>query len=118
MKEISLNPDDSLNILSENKTYAMTIKSPAYERGSCYLNVFDKIHDVHYFSDFEIDSSNEIKFPEPTFTFCWDKYLQYSVYKALKLGMSSYDISVWEFDSLQEFIDWYKSNQKVFKHID
>lgn len=113
MRELKLNPDDSLNILSENKTYAMTFKSIASGNIFYYLNIFVKKCNVHYFTDFKIDSFDRIIISDFPVRFFRHKYLQYSINNALlsALRENLLKISVWEFNTLKEFIDWYKSNQ-------
>lgn len=118
IREIKLNQDGSLNILiePENKTYVMC----------CHINISTPTYPVYYLlvkSDniygfnayFKITEENKIDTSIASMVIT-DKYIQYSIYRALDINNerhSTIKVSIFEFDSEQEFIEWYKNQPKV-----
>ena len=115
MRQISLNPDGTLNILNtENKLYLLVsyviLPSGSCSKPSYYINIKIPYEDRYGFVGFELGSNDTI-LNSYVFILARSKYQQYSVQRILKMADSVIKTSVYEFDSQQELVSWYKSTK-------
>jgi len=115
MRQLSLNPDGTLNILNtENKLYLLVsyviLPSGSCTKPSYYINTKIPYEDRYGFVRFQLSSDDRIH-NSYVFTLASSKYQQYSVQRILKMADSVIKTSVYEFESQEEFVAWYKSTK-------
>jgi len=113
IREITLNPDGTLNVLNSNKIYFLVAHfrsdfDPFTEQ--LYLNKFG-YYKYGFFSVSTIDNNNIVVLRGSAFE---DKYQQYSVDRAMHFQSEYYSKKIYECDSQEEFIKHCIENQKLY----
>ena len=115
IREITLNPDGTLNVLNGNKIYFLVAHFRSdYDPSNCqlYLNKLEPSREQYgFFRVSTIDNNNIVVLRGSAFE---DKYQQYSIYKSLHYQSEYYSKKIYECDSQEEFIKHCIENQKLY----
>ena len=115
IREITLNPDGTLNVLNSNKIYFLVAHFISdYEpfADQLYLNKSEPLRERYgFFQVTTIDNNTLTVRPRIAFD---DKYQQYSIYHSLCHQSEYYSKKIYECDSQEEFIKYCIENQKLY----